>query len=127
MSPKSANAIDEIVGHNIRIHRMQRGMSQTDLAEQLGVSCQQVQKYEKGVNRVGSSRLYRLADVLEVPVVTLYDGADSRRADTRGKSALKLISERQPLRLVQAFAGIKDMRVRRAVVTLVEKLASGER
>jgi transcriptional regulator with XRE-family HTH domain len=127
MSPKSANAIDEVVGHNIRIHRMQRGMSQTDLAEQLGVSCQQVQKYEKGVNRVGSSRLYRLADVFEVPVVTLYDGADARRADTRGKSALKLISERQPLRLVQAFAGIKDMRVRRAVVTLVEKLASGER
>ena len=127
MSPKSANAIDEVVGHNIRIHRMQRGMSQTDLAEQLGVSCQQVQKYEKGVNRVGSSRLYRLADVFEVPVVMLYDGADARRADTRGKSALKLISERQPLRLVQAFAGIKDMRVRRAVVTLVEKLASGER
>jgi transcriptional regulator with XRE-family HTH domain len=84
------------------------------------------QKYEKGVNRVGSSRLYRLADVFEVPVVTLYDGADSRRVDTRGKSALKLISERQPLRLVQAFAGIKDMRVRRAVITLIEKLASGE-
>ena len=127
MSPKSANAIDEVVGHNIRIHRMQRGMSQTDLAEQLGVSCQQVQKYEKGINRVGSSRLYRLADVFEVPVVTLYDGADSRRTEPRGKSALKLISERQPLRLVQAFAGIKDIRVRRALITLLEKLASSER
>jgi transcriptional regulator with XRE-family HTH domain len=127
MSPKSATAIDEVVGHNIRIHRMQRGMSQTDLAMQLGVSCQQVQKYEKGVNRVGSSRLYRLADVFNVPVVTLYDGADAQRRGVRGKSALRLISERQPLRLVQAFAGVKDLRIRRAIVALVEKIAVADR
>ena len=127
MSAKSANAIDEVVGHNIRIHRMQRGMSQTDLALQLGVSCQQVQKYEKGVNRVGSSRLYRLADVFEVPVVTLYDGADTQRRSARGKSALRLISERQPLRLVQAFSGVKDMRIRRAIVALVEKMAAADK
>jgi transcriptional regulator with XRE-family HTH domain len=126
MSPKSATAIDEVVGHNIRIQRMQRGMSQTDLAEQLGVSCQQVQKYEKGVNRVGSSRLFRLADVFDVPVVTLYDGVDKQRRPNRGRSALRLIAEKQPLRLVEAFAAIKDIRVRRAIITLVEKVAGTE-
>lgn len=124
MSAKSANAIDEVVGHNIRIQRMQRGMSQTDLAEQLGVSCQQVQKYEKGVNRVGSSRLFRMADVFEVPVVALYDGAGAQSRSARGKSALRLIAEKQPLRLVQAFSRIKELRIRRAVIILVEKIAN---
>ena len=79
------------------------------------------------MNRVGSSRLYRLADVFEVPVVTLYDGADTQRRRSRGKSALRLISERQPLRLVQAFSGVKDMRIRRAIVALVEKMAAADK
>jgi transcriptional regulator with XRE-family HTH domain len=127
MSPKAANAIDEVVGHNIRIHRLQRGMSQTDLAEQLGISCQQVQKYEKGVNRVGSSRLYRLADVFDVPLMTLYEGAETQRPDAPARSALGLISERQPLRLVQAFSDVKDVRLRRAIVALVEKIAVADR
>src|SRR5215510_9331927 len=72
-SPKEPDAVDALVGHNIRIQRHARRMSQTALAERLGVTFQQVQKYEGGVNRVGAGRLTRIAAVLGVPVTALLD------------------------------------------------------
>ncbi|MDO8534037.1 MAG: helix-turn-helix transcriptional regulator [Xanthobacteraceae bacterium] len=124
MSAKAPDSIDALVGHNIRIQRMARRVTQTDLAAQLGVTFQQVQKYEKGINRVGSGRLMRIADVFDLPIAALFDGATDRRRRIHGAFALRLIAEKEPLRLVQAFARIKNRRFRRALVALVENVAA---
>jgi transcriptional regulator with XRE-family HTH domain len=123
-SPKRVDAFDAAIGRNICIQRIEAGMSQTALADALGVSFQQVQKYEKGVNRVGGGRLMRIARVLGVPVVALYEGIDDR-AQLGMPSALALLAGRAPLRLVRAFARLRDRAVRRATVALVENLAAG--
>src|SRR5262249_19232931 len=72
MLQKRAQKIDKVIGRNVRIHRLARKMSQTELGEQLGVSFQQVQKYENGTNRVGSGRLYQIAAILGVHVSTFF-------------------------------------------------------
>ena len=72
MSNKSATKIDKLVGRNIRVHRLAKDMTQEALGEKLGVTFQQVQKYEKGTNRVGSGRLYEIAEILEVPLKSFF-------------------------------------------------------
>jgi len=120
-STKSAGKIDQIVGRNIRVHRLVRGMSQEHLGEKIGVTFQQVQKYEKGTNRVGSGRLYQIASIFEVPVTAFFEGGD---APTRLKnsSPFDLLSDRVSLRMVQAFAEISDRKTRRALLALVESI-----
>jgi len=108
---------------NIRIQRLARGMSQIALADQIGITFQQVQKYEKGTNRVGSGRLARIAEIFELPIAVLFDGATVNRRRTRQASATHLIAEKGPMRLVQAFARIKDRDVRRSIISLVENIA----
>jgi len=121
MSVKSPDPVDLVVAHNIRIQRIARRISQTELADALGVTFQQVQKYERGINRVGAGRLVRIAAVLDVPVTALLDGSDGERG--RGPSPLAMMAQRQPYRLVAAFSRIDDKRLRRLVVDLVDRLA----
>jgi len=121
MSVKSPDPVDLVVAHNIRIQRIARRVSQTELADALGVTFQQVQKYERGINRVGAGRLVRIAAVLDVPVTALLDGSDGERG--RGPSPLAMMAQRQPYRLVAAFSRIDDKRLRRLVVDLVDRLA----
>ena len=122
MSKRRADASDAIVGHNIRLHRLARRMSQTGLAAAIGVTFQQVQKYEKGVNRVGAGRLVRIAGALDVPVMTLLKGVPdlTRRAEP---STAGLLAHPHRLRLAQAFAAIEDAAMRRALMTLTEAIA----
>ena len=85
MSVKRPDPVDVEVGHRIRIERLARGLSQTALANQLGVTFQQVQKYEKGVNRVGAGRLTKIAEVLGLPVGMFFTGKeilDSEKTDS---------------------------------------------
>src|SRR5215211_2374432 len=93
--PKKPDPVDVEVGQRIRIQRLQSGLSQTALAEQLGVTFQQVQKYEKGVNRVGAGRLTKIAEVLAVPVSTLFGVHDAGVLEYRDRrtasSPLKLL------------------------------------
>ena len=126
MSPKTPDAIDVLVGRNIRLQRMAKRVSQTELAGRPGVTFQQVQKYEKGLNRIGSGRLVRIADVLEVPVMTLLDGAQ-RASHATTPLPSTLIADRQPFRLLQAFSQIEDKRLRRALVDLVDHIGSDRR
>ena len=86
MSVKRPDPVDVEVGHRIRIERLSRGLSQTALANQLGVTFQQVQKYEKGVNRVGAGRLTRIAEVLGVPVATFFSGKEMLDSDPTKES-----------------------------------------
>src|SRR5438105_14784181 len=95
MSVKRPDPVDIEVGHRIRIERLARGLSQTALANQLGVTFQQVQKYEKGVNRVGAGRLTKIAGVLGIEVGTFFSGKDI--LDTEDK---KVSGEASPLKLL---------------------------
>ena len=131
MSIKSPDPVDVQVGSRIRLFRLEAQMSQTDLAEQLGVTFQQVQKYEKGVNRVGAGRLTKIAAALRVPVSELLGddgtGRNNRRDVAEARSPLKLITPPGALKLLRAYARIDDRDQRRNIVALIERIASGPR
>jgi transcriptional regulator with XRE-family HTH domain len=119
MTVRRSDANDAAVGHNIRVQRLARKMSQTRLAGQIGVTFQQLQKYELGTNRVGAGRLVRIAAALDVPVTVLFDGvAPNRKADAPLPS--RLLASAYPLRLAPAFAAIEDRGVRRALLAVAE-------
>ena len=126
MSPRSPDPIDAIVGHNLRIHRLRRGLSQTELADQLGVTFQQVQKYERGTNRIGSGRLFRIGEFFDLPVEQFFDGVKEARR-RGGKSSLALIAGRQSFRLLEAFSRIGNQRFKSALVVLAETVAADSR
>ena len=125
MLQKRAQKIDKVIGRNVRIHRLGRKMSQTELGDQLGVSFQQVQKYENGTNRVGSGRLYQIAAILGVHVSTFFKGGETAERERSGESGglLDLLAEPQSVRLIRAFSKITDTTVRRSLVQLAEKFA----
>lgn len=127
------NPVDSHVGSRVRMRRMLLGMSQEKLGEHLGLTFQQVQKYEKGVNRIGASRLYDMAIVLGVPVQFFYDdvpGNDKLNesapgfAETPDESyVVEFLSTRDGLELNKAFVKITDPRLRRTIIDLVRSLA----
>ena len=119
-TPKRPSTIDVAVGRNVRIWRMARGMSQAQLASRLGVTFQQLQKYEVGTNRIGTGRLVKVAAVLSIPIATLFDGADTDPS----RSLLALVSDSRSFRLAQAFAAIHNSTLRLSIVYLVEKIAA---
>ena len=94
MSVKRPDPVDIEVGHRIRIERLSRGLSQTALANQLGVTFQQVQKYEKGVNRVGAGRLTKIAEVLGIEVGTFFSGKERSEERRVGKECAGLCRSR---------------------------------
>ena len=133
---RRANPIDIHVGSRVRFRRMLLGMSQEKLGEKLGLTFQQVQKYEKGINRIGASRLYDLAQVLGVPVQFFYEEApigESRADAGDGQAAadgqdehsiVAFLRSRDGLELNRAFVRIPDLKARRAIVDLVRSLAN---
>jgi transcriptional regulator with XRE-family HTH domain len=131
MSVKRPDPVDIEVGHRIRIERLARGLSQTALANQLGVTFQQVQKYEKGVNRVGAGRLTKIAQVLGIEVGAFFSGKDvldAERSQVVGEaSPLKLLTVSGAFRLLRAYGEIQDGNLRRAIVDLVEQISSQKR
>jgi transcriptional regulator with XRE-family HTH domain len=118
--PKRPSTVDVAVGRNVRIWRMARGMSQAQLASRLGVTFQQLQKYEVGANRIGTGRLVKVAAVLRVPVATLFEGADTDPS----RSLLALVSDARAFRLAHSFAAIHNSTLRLSLVYLVEKIAA---
>jgi transcriptional regulator with XRE-family HTH domain len=121
-APRSAGKHDLELGKRIRLRRVEQGISQSGLGDQLGVSFQQVQKYEKGVNRVGAARLQQIATALDVPVTFFYDG-DGK---TREVESLLFLDSAFSLRLLRAYAAIKDQTVQRQLVTFMESIAANE-
>jgi transcriptional regulator with XRE-family HTH domain len=129
MGTKSPDAVDAEVGQRIRMLRNDVGLSQTALAGALGVTFQQVQKYEKGVNRVGAGRLTRIANVLNVPVSRLLGVDEEADVTNRGHgnsaSPLQLLTTPGALRVLRAYAKLEDGVMRRAIVAMVENVAQG--
>lgn len=128
MPKKQANPVDAHVGHRVRLRRMLIGMSQERLGELLGLTFQQVQKYEKGINRIGAGRLFEVAGILGVPISFFYEDADANGA--RGFSeagepppVMEFLASGEGLQLSLAFMRIKDMKVRRRILDLVRSLA----
>ena len=133
------NPVDIHVGGRVRFRRMLLGMSQEKLGERLGLTFQQVQKYEKGVNRIGASRLFDLSQVLQVPIQFFYEEAPgaleqsgaahgSGFADRHGESFIvEFLNTRDGLELNRAFVRIQDPKVRRSIVDLVRSLAGEDK
>jgi len=124
MSTKTPDLLDVMVGAKIRIFRIHRGVSQIDLAEQIGVTFQQVQKYERGVNRIGASRLSRIATVLGVSIGELFESPGDKLAGSM--SPFRLLAQPGALRLLKSYARTSDPCGRRAVIELAESTAHQE-
>ena len=122
---RQPNSADSQIGESIRAYRLAAGMSQGDLAKRLGVSFQQVQKYEKGTNRVGAGRLPQIADMFGVPIGALFKGSmdASFGKGAGGGIPVKLISDTTTVKLLTAYAEISDRSVRRNISELVDLIA----
>ena len=133
MAGKKPNPVDAHVGSRVRLRRMLLGMSQERLGESMGLTFQQVQKYEKGVNRIGASRLFQISKILDVPVQFFFeeaphvgDGSPARgmaEADSE-TLILEFLNSREGLELNRAFVKIADPKVRKSVVDLVRALSA---
>jgi transcriptional regulator with XRE-family HTH domain len=117
---KSPNNVDVAVGARVRFRRKQLGLSQGRLGEKLGITFQQIQKYEKGTNRVGASRLQAMASVLDVPVSYFFP--DSGAASAKQDEFTLLLDSRGAVEMLTAFTSIEDPAVRRAILALTRAL-----
>jgi transcriptional regulator with XRE-family HTH domain len=126
MGSKKPDLIDVEVGQRIRIQRLAAGLSQSELAGRIGVTFQQVQKYEKGMNRVGAGRLTKIARVLNVPVGSFFDGRDTiEQVELQGMDApLAAMAQPYAYRLLRAYASISDPDLRETIVEFVERTAN---
>lgn len=132
---KKPNPIDTYVGSRVRLRRNMLGMSQEKLGESLGITFQQIQKYEKGTNRVGASRLQAIASILGVPVSFFFDDAPGHEAPAGSRGfaeesstnfVMEFCSSAEGLQLNRAFTRITDSKVRRRIIDLVKSLSSDE-
>jgi transcriptional regulator with XRE-family HTH domain len=131
---KKPNPTDVHVGSRIRLRRNMLGMSQEKLGENLGITFQQIQKYEKGTNRVGASRLQAISEILGVPVSFLFEDAPGHEGspprgfadDGSAAFAVDFCTSAEGLQLNRAFVKISDSRVRRRIIDLVKALAKEE-
>lgn len=131
------NPVDMHVGYRVRLRRTMLGMSQTQLAEAIGLTYQQVQKYEQGMNRIGASTLFSLSNILDVPVSYFFDNAPLKRVDAErtarrrktGLHAPKIpldpMIKRETLEMVRAYYRIEHRLVRRKIYELIQATAKG--
>jgi transcriptional regulator with XRE-family HTH domain len=136
VAKKVPDPTDKHVGARVRMRRMMLSMSQEKLGDALGLTFQQVQKYEKGINRIGASRLFDLAQVLGVPVQFFYEEApagepqpamaDGFAEKPAENSIVEFLRSRDGLELNKAFVRISDAKARRAIVDLVRSLANDD-
>ena len=128
---KKPNPIDIHVGSRVRLRRTMLGLSQEKLGESLGITFQQIQKYEKGANRIGASRLQQIAGVLNTPVAFFFEDAPMSHqatevgfAETESANyVVDFLSSTEGLQLNRAFVKIKDPQVRKKIVDLVKSLS----
>ena len=133
MAKKTPNPIDKHVGSRVRMRRMMLSMSQEKLGGALGLTFQQVQKYEKGTNRIGASRLQQISQILQVPVAFFFEGAPTFHPQDESLSEAPsptyvsdFLATSDGLALTKAFMEIKQPKLRRRIVDLVEEIAGRE-
>ncbi|MEA2878599.1 MAG: hypothetical protein QOF14_3795 [Hyphomicrobiales bacterium] len=121
---RRAGAEDIEIGHKIRALRLERGLSQSDLADGIGLTFQQVQKYEKGTNRVSAGRLQRIADMLNTPIMFFYAGMGARTKKDPRSAGIALVQDKGSMRLLRAYGDISSRTTKYALVVLAESLRS---
>ena len=129
MPKKKANPVDAHVGYRVRLRRMLIGMSQERLGDLLGLTFQQVQKYERGINRIGAGRLYEVAEILGVPISFFYEGMDgiqvpAENGSEKPSAVMDFLSSNEGIQLSTAYMGIKDVKVRRKILDLVRSISN---
>lgn len=141
MPKKKANPVDAHVGYRVRLRRMLIGMSQERLGDLLGLTFQQVQKYERGINRIGAGRLYEVAEILGVPISFFYEGMDGiqvpaehgsngtngtngTNGSEKPSAVMDFLSSNEGIQLSTAYMGIKDVKVRRKILDLVRSISA---
>lgn len=141
MPKKKANPVDAHVGYRVRLRRMLIGMSQERLGDLLGLTFQQVQKYERGINRIGAGRLYEVAEILGVPISFFYEGMDATQVpaehgngngnghgngngNEKPSAVMDFLSSNEGIQLSTAYMGIKDVKVRRKILDLVRSIST---
>jgi transcriptional regulator with XRE-family HTH domain len=119
------SAVDRRVGERVRMRRLLVNMSQVEMGEKIGVTFQQVQKYEKGTNRIGSSRLHRIAQILGVPISFFFEDIGGQKSSPAGlpEYFVNFMGTSQGQRLVEGLTRIKDKRVLGDLLTLVETIS----
>src|SRR5512140_3420832 len=129
MAKKAPNPIDKHVGSRVRMRRMMLSMSQEKLGDALGLTFQQVQKYEKGANRIGASRLQQIAQIMQVPVSFFFEGTPHAPGHSGMSEAPSpayvsdFLATSDGLSLTKAFMRIKEAKLRRRIVDLVQQIA----
>ena len=121
IKPKVPNSTDRHVGSRVRMRRIMLGMSQTSLADRVGVTFQQIQKYEKGTNRIGASRLQEISNTLQAPISFFFDGAGTGDLPD---DVSEFLTTSDGLALMLAFTKISNANTRNSVVALVEQLSN---
>jgi transcriptional regulator with XRE-family HTH domain len=128
---KPSNPVDKYVGTRVRMRRIMMEMTQEKLGNALGLTFQQVQKYEKGTNRIGASRLHKIADVLNVPVAFFFEGCpgtlqgpDRSSQEPTSDFISDFLASTDGISLTKAFVSIGDKKLRRSIVELVEQIAA---
>ena len=128
MSPKATNSIDAYVAGKLRNYRKQLGLSQADIAKQLGVTFQQIQKYEAGLNRIGAGRLFQLASIFGIPMQELFPRnagtADGIKRAEKMDEVTRFALSAEGWKLCEAFLRIQDSRQRHIIVSLVQQMAA---
>ena len=126
-SRAQANAVDTHVGQRIRDKRNERGMSQTEVANALGVTFQQVQKYERGTNRVGASRLFDLSRILSVPVQYFFEGLKNQLTpmEEEDDNVIHLMKP-DTVELVEAYYKVENPQVRRQILSTIRSISFGD-
>nr|WP_233560128.1 helix-turn-helix transcriptional regulator [Oleomonas cavernae] len=119
--PTKANPVDIHVGARVKLRRQLLGFSQTELGNALDLTFQQVQKYEKGTNRISASKLHKMAEVLDVPISFFFDGVEGAKRDS-DSGDLDMMSRAETINLVRAYYSIDDDAVRRKVIELLRTL-----
>ena len=136
LAKKAPNPTDKHVGSRVRMRRMMLGMSQEKLGNSLSLTFQQVQKYEKGTNRIGASRLQQISQILQVPVSFFFEGAPSAHIASRSEGmgeapspayVSDFLATSDGLALTKAFMRIEDSKLRRRIVDLVEQIAARDK
>jgi transcriptional regulator with XRE-family HTH domain len=126
---KSKQPVDQFVGSRMRMRRLLNGLTQKELADMIGISFQQLQKYEKGMSRIGPARLQLVARSLDVPISFFFEGAPdsvaaTQEADTPAAAFVhRMVAMSDGQQLARAFISISDSRVRRQITDLVVSMA----
>src|SRR4051812_20934605 len=133
MQAKAPNPVDRHVGSRVRMRRIMLGMSQEKLGEGLGLTFQQIQKYEKGSNRIGASRLRQICDILRIPISFLFEGVPGGAINAEGMLepaspayVADFLATTEGLALIRAFTSIPNIKLRRAIVDMVELIGDPE-